>query len=189
VICWWREIDYDEPWVKRLNKLLTPMCETWMRLLDLMHPPINYVKIDHYDTWSLDSTLSPIILPMLRQLKATKHGAPFVDDADVPVRLRTNHNVTGTADPDVHRIHDGVDKKFFKRWDYVLDEMIWTFTQLSMNDHEAPFYDHSLANNPKDDLDKQVRKIKVDHVGLKKHNERIDNGLKLFGKYYRSLWD
>jgi hypothetical protein len=154
-----------------------------------MHPPINYVKIDHYDTWSMDSTLSPIILPMLRQLKATKHGAPFVDDADVPARLRTKHNVTGTADPDVHKIHDGIDKKFFKRWDYVLDEMIWSFTQLSMNDHESQFFDHSLANNPKDDLDKQVGRIKVDRVGLKKHNQRIDNGLKLFGKYYRSLWD
>jgi hypothetical protein len=192
VICWWREIDYDEPWVERLNKLLTPICEAWMRLLDFIHPPINYVKIDHYDTWSLDNTLSPIILPMLEQLKATKHGAPYVEDADVPPKLRANRDARYKGRylaPDLHKINDNVDKKFFKRWDYVLDEMIWTFEQLSMDDHEGQFYDHSLANNPKDELDKQVRKIKVDRVGLKKHNERIDNGLKLFGKYYRSLWD
>ena len=29
------------------------------------------------------------------------------------------------------------------RYEYVLREMIWTFTQLTLEDHEAPFYDHS----------------------------------------------
>jgi hypothetical protein len=31
--------------------------------------------------------------------------------------------------------------------------------------------------------------FKVDHNGMNKHNERINNGLRLFGKYYRNLWD
>ena len=34
-----------------------------------------YIKIDRYDTWSMDSTLSMIILPMLKQLKETKHAS------------------------------------------------------------------------------------------------------------------
>ena len=34
------------------------------------------VKIHKYDTWSMDQTLAPIILPMLVQLKATQHGHP-----------------------------------------------------------------------------------------------------------------
>jgi len=34
------------------------------------------IKIHDYDTWSMDHTLAPIILPMLVQLKATKHGYP-----------------------------------------------------------------------------------------------------------------
>ena len=42
------------------------------------------VRIDDFDTWSMDHTLAPIILPMLIQLKETKHGSPKVDDADVP---------------------------------------------------------------------------------------------------------
>ena len=49
-------------------------------VLDKVHPKINYVKIDYWDTWSMDHTLSYIIVPMLKQLKATKHGAPYVDD-------------------------------------------------------------------------------------------------------------
>ncbi len=34
------------------------------------------VRIDRWDTWSMDHTLAPIILPMLVQLKATTHGHP-----------------------------------------------------------------------------------------------------------------
>ena len=34
------------------------------------------VKIHNYDTWSMDHTLAPIILPMLVQLKETTHGHP-----------------------------------------------------------------------------------------------------------------
>jgi len=28
-----------------------------------------------------------------------------------------------------------------------------------------------------------------DYEGINKVNERINNGLRLFGKYFRSLWD
>jgi hypothetical protein len=28
-----------------------------------------------------------------------------------------------------------------------------------------------------------------DKEGYDKHSKRIDNGLRLFGKYYRGLWD
>ena len=29
----------------------------------------------------------------------------------------------------------------------------------------------------------------VDREGIKAYNERINNGMRLFGKYYRGLWD
>ena len=48
-----------------------------------------YIKIDYWDTWSMDHTLSPIILKMLKQLKATKHGSGFIDMEDVPEHMRT----------------------------------------------------------------------------------------------------
>ena len=40
------------------------------------------IHIDEWDTWNMDHTLSLIIVPMLKQLKETKHGAPGVDDDD-----------------------------------------------------------------------------------------------------------
>jgi hypothetical protein len=192
-LCSWREIDYDEPWVQRVVKILNPVMGAWQKFLDFVHPQINYVKIDRWDTWSMDSTLSPIILPMLKQLKKDKHGSPNVDDEDVPAKLRSvKRKIVSSSkmynDQDIHKIDDGIDKNFHRRWDYVMDEMIWTFTQLCDWDNDAKFYDHSEANKEKD-FSNSIRKIKVDRVGLQKHNERITNGLRLFGKYFRALWD
>lgn len=186
----WREIDYDEPIVEFWAKVLSPFCSAVFNIRQFFNRDIRYIKIDTWDAWSLDHTLSPIILPILKELKRIKHGAPHVDDEDVPPKLRANRDTRykGNADPDLHKINDDVDKKFFKRFDYILDEMIWTFEQLSMDDHEGQFYDHSKSRKIKD-INKSVRAIKVDRVGLRKHNERIDNGLRLFGKYYRTLWD
>jgi len=189
-VIFWREIDYDEPIVEFWAKVLTPFCNALYNIRRIFERDIKYIKIDPWDTWSMDSTLSPIILPMLKQLKATKHGAPYIDDEDVPPKLRANRDTKykGTADPDLHKISDEVDKKFFKRFDYILDEMIWTFEQLSDWNNDDKFYDHTESRKIKD-LNKSISKIKIDKVGLKKHHARIDNGLRLFGKYYRTLWD
>lgn len=188
-VIFWREIEYDEPLVKNIIKYtrLGWFCDKLYGIRNFINRDIRYIKIDPWDAWSLEHTLSPIILPILKELKRVKHGAPFVEDDDVPPKLRSNQGGK-IGNPDIHRIDEHDDSKFFKRFDYILDEMIWTFEQLSMDDHEGQFYDHTESSKEKD-FNKSVRKIKVDRVGLKKHNERIENGLRLFGKYYRALWD
>ena len=35
-ICWWREIDYDEPWVKRAVKILGPVMDVYKKILDFV---------------------------------------------------------------------------------------------------------------------------------------------------------
>jgi hypothetical protein len=124
------------------------------------------VHIDKWDTWNMDYTLAPIILPMLVQLKETKHGAPNVDNEDVPINLQAKekdvlkYKELGETDPD-----------FFKRWDYVLDEMIYAFDCKANKDEVYMRFD-----------------IK-DRVGMEKEQARISNGFRLFGKYYECLWD
>jgi len=118
------------------------------------------VRIDKYDTWSMDKTLAYIILPMLQQLKEVKHGTPEVDDRDVPKKLRS------TLEPEKENEWD-VDDNWHDRWDWVLDEMIWAFTQV----HNGPGAQE------------------VNQEDLKAHNKRMQNGLELFGKYYYRLWD
>jgi hypothetical protein len=69
-----------------------------------------------------------------------------------------------------------------------MDELIWTFDQLSDWDNDGKFFNHTAAEK-EPDFNKSYKLVKINHKGLKKHHDRIDNGLRLFGKYYRSLWD
>jgi len=123
-----------------------------------------YIRIDYWDTWSMDHTLAPIILPMLRQLIDTKHGAPNVDPQDVPDELKP------TAVELLKYQKDGeTDEKFFARWDYVMDEMIYAFDCKANKDDVFMRFE-----NPEEAAAEQ---------------ERISNGFRLFGKYYEALWD
>ena len=78
-VFFWREIDYDEPIIEKWSNRLEPFSIALQRVLDFIRPKINYVKIDEYDTWNMDGTLADIILPMLKQIKESKHGSPNVD--------------------------------------------------------------------------------------------------------------
>ena len=181
-IFFWREIDYNEPIIDKWSDRLTPICQGIQKVLDFIHPKINYVKIDQWDTWSIDYTLSLIIVPMIKQLKETKHGAPFVDDEDVPEELKS------TSAPPKEDDYD-TDENHFKRWDWVLDEMIWAFEQKLNYNSEDKFFDHAEWDEKEKDFGKNFHKIKIDQVGLKVHEDRKANGFRLFGKYYSGLWD
>ena len=137
------------------------------------------IRIDKWDTWGMDHTLAMIIVPMLKQLHVTKHGAPYVDDEDVPEDLRS------TAVP-IPEDYD-VDENHFKRWDWVMDELIWTFEQCAMEDSTNQFFTHPTGKFDK--FEDRIAAIEVDREGLDAHTARIKNGLRLFGKYYEGLWD
>ena len=175
--------DYvDHPkWVDRWADRIQPISTAIRIILDFIHPPIKYVKIDRWDTWSMDHTLALIILPMLKQLDITKHGAPFTEDDDVPEYLRSY-----MAQPKEHEWD--TDSLHFMRWDWILAEMIWAFEQELKDDDEHQFFDHSASEGIKD-LNERISKLKVDEKGLKAHQERKKNGFRLFGKYYQNLWD
>ena len=181
-VFFWREIEYDEPIIDKWSDRLAPICQGIQKVLDFIHPKINYVKIDRWDTWSMDYTLSHVIVPMLKQLKETKHGSPFVDDEDVPEELKS------TSAPPKENDYD-IDENHFKRWDWALNEMIWAFEQNLDDKSEEKFFDHAEWDEKEKDFGKNLHKIKIDQVGLKAHQDRKANGFRLFGKYYSGLWD
>ena len=98
------------------------------------------VRIDKYDTWNMESTLSYIIIPMLKQLKETKHGSPSVDDTDVPKGLRSTLVSEKENEWDI-------DDNWHDRWNWVLDEMIWAFEEIG----KVP---------EKKDMEAQVKRMK-----------------------------
>lgn len=151
-----------------------------------------FIHIDHYDTWSMDHTLAPIILPMLKQLRDTKHGSPMVDLEDVPYHMQT----TSTEDYDSQLTFEFYnDEELCKqngsydihaRWAWVLDEMIWAFEQKCDDNWEDKYFGEWIE----DDTEPFRGSFKsVDWEGRQAHQARMSNGFKLFGKYYEGLWD
>lgn len=186
-------------WVEKWSDRLTPISRAIQWVGERIYPRIEYVKIDYWDTWSMDHTLGHIALPMLRQLKATKHGAPMVDDEDVPEHLRS------TAAPPKENEYD-TDGNHFLRWDWVMDEMIFAFEHSLDDSWEDAFREGEIDMIwvPVDAAGNQVPKgehkyyrmehgpkdtYKCDYEGMKVVQNRIDNGFRLFGKYYQALWD
>jgi hypothetical protein len=121
------------------------------------------VRIDSYDTWSMDHTLALIIHPMLIQLKQMNHGYFSSDPEDAP-EIGKGEEVD----------YGGNDTLALDRYNWIMDELIWTFAQLADTDSEFKFYDEKTG---------------WDLEANKAHQDRIRNGLRLFGKYYRGLWD
>lgn len=194
-VFFWREIDYDEPLIDKWANRLAPLCQTLQKVLDNIHPKINYVKIDYWDTWSMDNTLAYIILPMLKQLKKDKQGAPFVDDEDVPEELKS------TSAPPKENEYD-TDANHFKRWDWAIDEMIFAFEcelndtwqdKFSSGNHDMQTVACAWDENGKPTMYEWIKgpndTYKCDYDGMKVVQDRITNGFRLFGKYYQGLWD
>ena len=127
---------------------------TWFRsFLEWVHTKRKrkeYIKLDPWDTWNVDSTLTPIILALLKQFKEKEIGigCPYIDQYDIPKNLRSEDNYN----------HEG--------WKWIVDEMIWTFSML--DDEESEY--HLMEGD------------------WKAREERVQNGLILFAKYFRSLW-
>jgi hypothetical protein len=145
------------------------------------------VKIDKWDTFSMDHTLALIAHPMLIQLRDTTHGSPFVDFEDRPEHLIGTVPVRERGDVDEFH-HDA--------WQWVLTEMIHAFESKLSDEWEGQFYigeyDRQYVCN--DGYSSEMVRgsnhaLKWDIEGRKVYQDRISNGFRLFGKYYENLWD
>ncbi len=130
-LIFWRKVDILNlsPRQEKFCDVITPLCNGWLKLMDTIHPRVQYVKIDRWDTWDMRSTLAPIIVPMLKQLKETKHGIPAA----------MIHGKNGDEEIPFEEAE--------KKWDEALDCMIWSFeTEMMDNPDERFFkdgkYDH-----------------------------------------------
>lgn len=162
------------------------------------------VRIDKWDTWGMDCTLAHIILPMLKQLKETKHG--------IPSSMKELQYDSNSVQYSFEFYKEDDDKSFKEAetsWNSLMDEMIWAFSQLVDNNGEWESQFHSGETDfvwvP---LDKQGNEIESEqdaelfrmdkgpkdtHVfdaeGYMKHLKRMQEGFELFGKHYMDLWD
>ena len=152
------------------------------------------IHIDEYDVWGMYDTLSMIIAPMLRILREDKNGFPIIDDEDVPDELKTGPYENYSED---------MSNRVLKKWEYVLDEMIFAFTTMENNtrygiDWEDKYYsgNHEMISVPVEYNGETLYEyvagpnhtFKCDREGYNAEMARIQNGFRLFGKYYMNLW-
>lgn len=188
----WKVKNYD-----KFDNFVEKLFDGWQFVLD--HTVNKFVRrsqkidvrIDSFDVWSLDHTLAYIIAPALQRLKDEKHGTPYVDVEDVPESLRG-----ALEDGDPHSKGYSA-----KAWEYVLDEMIFAFTSINDDRIEDQFYQNidqlKMEFVKTDDCPDGFSELKFtkgpdyfyDREGHAAFQKRQDNGFRLFGKYYRSLWD
>ena len=186
-----------EPAVGEVYTMWEDRPKTWLyRFLTWIHSKKNrtvYVHIDPWDVWSMDVTLGHIVRPMLKMLKDKKHGAPWVDLEDVPKELH------GKKLTKKQRDNGEVDDKHFERWDWVLNEMIFAFESLdggANQDWEYQFttgeYDFQwkkLENGNSQMVRGEKHTAETNWDARKAYAERVQNGFRLFGKYFQNLWD
>jgi hypothetical protein len=144
-----------------------------------------YIRIDKYDSWSADHTIALIAVPLLKQLQLSKHGAPLVDDVDVPAGLGLRSYETDVVKESEYE----PDANHFKRWDWVLGEIIWALEQKTSDTVEDKFYSKVDPDLKSKDFNEQMANTVIDTVGMQYWQERKTRGYKLFGKYFENLWD
>ena len=122
------------------------------------------VKIDKWDTWSMDVTLAHIIHPMLVQLKETKHTYP----SDL-----TEEKWDSILDDMIFSF-----KSKLYDWEEEFTSGVW---DMELKDKIEP--------GKMEMLEGPNHTYKVDQEGMKKYRDRVANGYRLFGKYYDHLWE
>jgi hypothetical protein len=87
------------------------------------------------------------------------------------------------------------DRKYNEYYKYD-DEVPTRFLWMEDDDWEKEFYSgnhETFTIKREDGLYEMIKgendTFTIDHEGMKKVNDRIQNGLRLFAKHYRGLWD
>lgn len=151
------------------------------------------IQIDKYDTWSADNTLSHIAVPLLEQLRDKKQGSPIIEDEDLPEYLQS------VVRADVDFTSGDQDDLIEARWNWIMNEIIWALTEHRDDTWEEMYYDRNVADPGKTLAALTGEEIfaiippardaaNVDFDGRLLHDERIQRGMELFGKYFRSMW-
>jgi hypothetical protein len=129
------------------------------------------VQIEEHDLWSLDSTLAMVILAALKKFKEAQQN-PF---AGTPGKVfhEVEDEIYDCKTIDMFDLEERellVQTAAQRRWGEILDKMIWSFENIV----NEGWVDLPL------DVDSQ-RKIR-------EYEARLQEGIDLFARYFRSLW-
>jgi len=162
-------------WKWKIQSLVDCTYNKFINWLPLLKDKI---VLDPADSWSADYSLAKIIVPLVQQLKSNQHGYGQVSDEDVPEELRTDNSDYSEA-----------------KYNWMIDEIIWSMDQIARNEPDSPelpddicsvFDDSYIEERNTPEYKKLIKEWSAE---VTRYESRLDNGCKLFGLYFRSLWD
>ena len=144
------------------------------------------IQFSNKDTWSLDHTLSPIILSALLKFKecsGDRKGVPCNLLCEIFPDVKYNHTE--------EQLEEGE-----KAWQEILDKMIYSFDKKNepkISDYNFKFI--TTFDPPKENGSKRMH---ISHtnddeyqrycIDAEEHGIKVEEGHLLFGKYFRNLW-
>ena len=192
---WLQHIGISEDRCYKIGKVLA---ETWLNdLCTWIHSKKERkikIRIDPYDSWGADATIAMIAVPLLKQLKATNHGTPMVDWEDSSFTKeeweKIGKHIMGEGDltEDEAAWADAAHQAV---WAHIQDEMIYALERCYDDSWEEKYFTR-VPMRPDDNLSKTLGvdySLDIDMAGMRKEQERVSAGLRLFGKYFQALWD
>ena len=151
------------------------------------------IVIDPYDSWSAEHTMALIILPLLKQLRTKKHGSPgnmleFTQSSD--------YNWYQRSFDFYEEGDEAADEAGHARWGKMLDHIIWSF-QMHVDGDEVGLTAFVTVEGDGREFEDMVDENNIwigddteyDWAGYTAHQQKIQEGFDLFGKYYQNLWD
>jgi len=160
------------------------------------------IKLDPWDSWSADSTIATIAAPLLKQLQKNKHGIPgslYEGDEFDAAKIKRYNEILGNEDYSDEG-KEQRDKDYAEAeaiWNEIMNEMIFALEACYKEDHEPNFWIEKPSppefvvhpGMPGYTEIVNRRAGKMDLEAYKAYHQRVQNGLVLFGRYFKHLWD
>lgn len=124
------------------------------------------IQIDGWDTWNADHTMALVISAVMNEYAKQEQVSFGHDLWDVPEFLHP-------ADGKQFKKNHDVDEQYWDRCNWIVNEITWTFNELTGDD---PWWPRWETKEQFED-DSYIERV-----------DRMQNGLRLFGKYYAGFW-
>ena len=101
----------------------------------------------------------------------------------IQVRRRFRNNTDNTEN------NGEYDKECIELWEKTIDDMMFSFKEISLNYKNSPYYlyyEKKYGKIPQKQSDKTKEEILNQE---KEYRDRISHGLQLFSEYFEALWD
>jgi len=180
-------IDFPEEKYDKLDSIVIGILDSVQFVLNKTINPLNEfrgqkirVYVEDHDIYSADYTIACMALPILEKLRDEKHGYPMIEPDDIegmPEELKpTKEELQEYSE------NYTPDSLAEARWNWVLNEVIFAMECITDDSWEDEFFAWEDPNN--------MMSLKmIDKEGYDAKQERINRGFRLFGQFYRALWD